>query len=157
MKYTLILLTLCIFLSGCSKELSLETGQTAKPVIKYQLKAYYSDVPIDFVQNDSVVKQETDLWEYVYDYVKDDYSVFSDSGTDVVVYQNSLKMSGLEDSILYKTYSIGVDAEGDYIQFLGPDYQPFSYRLQIFTDDYFIIYFEWKPGINIYSRFEKVI
>src|SRR5688572_11809148 len=122
MKYSLILLIVSLLMFGCKKELSVENQQPEKKLRKFQLKSFYSDIPIDFIETDDEIKSETDLWAYVKDYLKDDVNIFGDNNTDVQIYQNDKKMPGLDDSILYRTYFIGTDADGKYMRFLGPDY-----------------------------------
>ena len=169
MKYSLILLVVTVLFAGCSKELSLENGKPADPVIpdvpvqppkeisrKYQLKAFYSDIPIDFVENDDVIKSETDLWSYVKEYIKDDiHELFNDS-TLVLVYQNEMKIPGNDAPVLEKYYRIGTDADGKFMQYMGPEYELLNYRLLEMNDDYFIIYIKWKNDSTVYSRFERV-
>ena len=78
MKYSLVVLLVSLIFASCEKELSLENGKPTDPVIpekevsrKYQLKEFYSDTPIDFDETDDVIKSETNLWPYVYEYIKD--------------------------------------------------------------------------------------
>jgi hypothetical protein len=124
--------------------------------LKFQLRAFYSDIPIDFVENDDVVKGETDLWGYVNDYIKDDIDELDEESGQVIIYQNDIKIPGSDEAILYRPYKVGTDSEGRYMKFLGPEYEVLHYRLLEITDDYFIIYLKWKHGSTIYSRFERV-
>ncbi len=163
MKYSLIVLLLSMIFASCEKELSLENGKPVDPVIpekeisrKYQLKEFYSDAPIDFDETDDEIKSETNLWPYVYDYIKDDVNEFFSDTTLVLIHQNSIKMPGIDDNVLKKYYAIGTDSEGMFMKFLGPEYQQLLYRLQVINEDYFIIYLQWKHGTTIYSRFERV-
>jgi hypothetical protein len=159
MKYSLMLIITTMMLSGCQKELSLENGTPAVPekeTRKYQLRAFYSDKPIDFDESDNVVKSETDLWEYVNDYLKDDVDEFAMDSTEVLVYQNEKKIPGNDAPVLSKSYFIGTDAEGMYMKFLGPQYEPLRYRLQEMNDEYFIIYIKWRHGSTVFSRFERI-
>ena len=163
MKYSLIVLLSLLIFASCEKELSLENGKPTDPVIpeievsrKYQLKEFYSDTPIDFDETDDVIKSETNLWPYVYEYIKDDVNEFFSDTTLVLIHQNNIKMPGLDDNILKKYYAIGTDSEGMFMKFLGPEYQQLLYRLQVINEDYFIIYLQWKHGATIYSRFERV-
>jgi hypothetical protein len=123
---------------------------------KYQLRGFYSDIPIDFNEHDDTIKSETDLWSYVNDYIKDDVDELFTDSTLVRVYQNDIKMPGNDEPIFDKYYFIGNDAEGPYMKFLGPDYEQLKYRLQEINDDYFIIYLKWKHGSTVYSRFERI-
>lgn len=163
MKCSLILLITTLFFAGCGKELSLENSKPADLVVsveeisrKYQLKAFYSDIPIDFIENDEEIRSETDLWVYVKDYIKDDINEFYNDSTLVQIYQNDIKIPGNSAAVLQKYYFIGTDSDGWYMKFLSPEYETLRYRLQEINEDYFIIYLSWKHGSKIYSRFERL-
>jgi hypothetical protein len=162
MKYSLyLLLAAALAITGCQKELSFEKGdapdEPSKEVSrKYQLRDFYSDIPVDFDEQDDIVKSETELWSYVKEYIKDDIDEFFNDSTLVRVYQNDMKMPGNDEAILDKFYAIGTDSEGQYMSFIGPDYEPLKYRLQVINEDYFIIYVKWRHGATIYSRFERI-
>jgi hypothetical protein len=159
-----------MFFAACKKELSLENAQNENPVPpppppppppvkqthKYQLKAFYSDIPIDFDETDDIVKSETDLWAYVYDYVKDDVNEFTDDSKELLIYQGEIKYPGNDSTVLQRTYFIGNDEEGQYMRFLSPEYEALRYRLLEIDDEHFIIYLKWKHGSTVYSRFERV-
>jgi hypothetical protein len=169
MKYFLLLVVAAIYLSSCTKELSLEgqvpefpTKPDTVPVNdpfahgkKYQLKAFYSDIPIDFDETDNEVKHETDLWPYVQEYIKDDYNILLGNDS-LVVFQNDIKMPGLSDEILYRNYSFSNSNNIQYMNFLTPAYGAAKYRLYEMNDDYFIIGLKWKDGARVFSRFERV-
>ena len=123
----------------------------------YQLKSFYSDIPIDYIETDTIVKHETDLWSYVSDYLKDDVNDFIENTTDVQIHQNAIKMEGMNDAILHMKYVIGKDDKGAYMKFLDNEYKPLKYRLSKIAKNYFIIYLPWKNGSTIYSRFERVL
>ena len=161
MKYSLLLAVIVLALAGCQKEISFENvngpDEPSKEISrKYQLKDFYSDIPIDFDEHDDVIKSETNLWSYVNDYIKDDVDEFFDDSTLVRVYQNEIKIPGNDSPTFDKYYFVGTDADGQYMKFLGPDYEQLKYRLQEINDDYFIIYLPWKHGSTIYSRFERI-
>jgi len=160
MKYSIFLVTVTVLLAGCSKELSLENGKPVEPPKeisrKYQLKAFYSDIPLDFIETDDVIKSETDLWSYVKEYIKDDINELFNDSTLLLVYQNEIKIPGNDAPVLEKYYDIGTDGDGKFINYIGPEYELLHYRLQEFNDDYFIIYIKWKHGSTLYSRFERV-
>src|SRR5688572_27392869 len=160
MKCFLILLITTMIFASCGKELSLENAQPPEPVKetsrKYQLKAFYSDIPIDFIEHDEETRSETDLWTYVHVYLKDDINEFYTDSTLVQIYQNEIKMPGNSAAVLQEYYLIGTDSEGAYMKFLGPDYEPLLYRLQEINDEYFIIYVKWRNGSTVYSRFERI-
>ena len=160
MKYSIFLLTVTVLLAGCTKELSLENGKPDEPAKeisrKYQLKAFYSDIPLDFIETDDVIKSETDLWSYVKEYIKDDINELFNDSTLLLVYQNEIKIPGNDAPVLQKYYGIDTDGDGKFINYIGPKYETLQYRLQEFNDDYFIIYIKWKHGSTLYSRFERV-
>jgi len=160
MKYSIFFLTVTVLLAGCSKELSLENGNPVEPPKeisrKYQLKAFYSDIPLDFIETDDVIKSETDLWSYVKEYIKDDINELFNDSTLLLVYQNEIKIPGNDAPVLQKYYGIDTDGDGKFINYIGPKYETLQYRLQEFNDDYFIIYIKWKHGSTLYSRFERV-
>lgn len=172
--YPLILLAI-VLITSCEKELSLEGYQPPPVVIppviiseedqfrelidsqKFQLRGFYSDVPVDYIENDSLVKEETDLWKYVSHYLKDDINTFYTSGNVVTIEQNAQKMPGLSDPILNRNYLIGTDADGVYMRFLDYQYNPLEYRLHKMTDEYFILSIKWRQGATLFSRFEKLL
>jgi hypothetical protein len=176
MKYVLFVCIALAFLSSCSKELSQEgpivvipvtpdstinnpdtlvTPPPVKPQLRFQLKAFYSDVPIDFDNTDGSTEKETDLWHYVQDYIKDDIYVFLEDGT-VEVHQHQKKMPGTNDDVLLRNYSYGNDEGGDFMKFLSPTYEEVKYRLYEKDDNHFIIGLKWKGGAHVYSKFERV-
>jgi hypothetical protein len=144
MKYSLFLLAFCCILASCQKELSLENpghpeplptdptvpAEPVKETRKYQLRAFYSDIPIDFIEGDDEIRSETDLWRYVKDYLTDDVYEFTVDSTEVMVHQHAKKIAGNNEASFSKTYYIGTDSEGSYMKFLGPEYEQLRYRLQ---------------------------
>lgn len=178
--YALFVPIALFMLTSCEKELSYEGGAippppTVPPVIppvelteeekfqqvladgKFQLRAFYSDVPVDYNEDDAEVRQETDLWRYVAPYLKDDVNTFSGSTDDVTIQQNEKKKPGLADTLITRQYSIGTDADGLYMNFLDYEYNPFRYRVEESGADYFILYIEWNQGARLYSRFERIL
>lgn len=172
MKYPLALLAACLLLASCEKDLSLENAQPAPPVTpvepppppgppieqsrQYKLTAFYSDVPIDFIENDDEIKVETDLWAYVQKYLKDDVFEFTNNSDELLVHQGDTTIPGNDSAVLHRTFSIGTDGNGQYIRFLGPEYEVLRYRLQEMTDDHFIIWLKWRQNAKVYSRFDRV-
>ncbi len=173
--YTLITSFTLLFIS-CEKDLSYEGGYvppTEPPVVappvlteedhlrelftenKFQLRAFYSDIPIHFDPTNPDADPETDLWLYVAPYLKDDANIFTENG-EVKIEQNSVKKAGLPDEVLIKDYSIGEDSTGFYIMFLDAEYNPFQYRITEVGEDYFILSVNWAQGAVLYSRFEKL-
>ncbi|HUQ66717.1 MAG TPA: hypothetical protein VM101_11205 [Flavitalea sp.] len=162
MKYSLFLLFTMMLFAGCQKELSFEYDKQLDPGLSketsrsYRLSAFYSDIPIDFVENDDEIKSETDLWGYVKEYLKDDINEFFVDSTLVIVHQNVNKIEGNDEPLLRKDYRVGNDSNGRYMKFLGPEYEPLQYLLQEMNDDYFIVYLDWKHGSKIFSRFDRI-
>lgn len=179
--YALLIPIALLFLTSCEKELSYEGGfvPTPPPVVppvippvelteeekfkqmladeKFQLRAFYSDIPVDYKERDAQVKQETDLWIYVAEYLKDDVNTFSGSSDDVTIEQNQKKKPGLADSLLTRQYTIGTDDDGLYMMFLDYEYKPLQYHVHEMGDDYFILSIKWNQGATLFSRFEKVL
>ncbi len=162
--YILIAFSLQLFTS-CEKELSLESGNVNVNEVKakefqvfilakkFRLKTFYSDIPIDYIRYDTQVKSETNLWPYVINYLKDDINIFQNNA-EVTIEQNTNKMPGLSDSVLLRAYSIGIDNEGVYMNFLDYQYQPLKYRLFKKDVDYFILSIKGDQNNTLYSRFE---
>lgn len=163
-RYPFLFLLILFSITGCEKETSLELHQPDienanifKGIVtnhKFQLSAFYSDIPIDYVETDSVVKEETNLWGYVSGYLKDDLNLFTDN-KEVFIEQNNIKIPGQDSSVLCRTYFIGADEDGTFMRFLDYQYTPFKYRLHEFHADYFILAIAWRQGATLYSRFDK--
>lgn len=164
-NYSVVVVTL-FFFTSCQKELSLELGNVnaSKAKLfqdfivtnKFQLKAFYSDIPIDYITTDDTIKQETNLWSYVSNYLKDDYNIFMPGSTDITIDQNAIKMPGLEDSVLHKKYQITYDDNGVHLLFLDYQYNPLTYNLNKIGPDYFILSVKWNHGATLFSRFERI-
>src|SRR5687767_13909531 len=84
---------------------------------KFRPTAFYSDQPIDYVTEDEYVRSETDLWQYAKDYIKDDQSLFIKGTDQVQIYQNEKKIAASTEGILSRTYKIGADSKGVYMDF----------------------------------------
>lgn len=149
--------------TSCEKELStegssvhLETAKAFNDFVgekKFRLTAFYSNTPIDYIEDDGEVRAETNLWSYVSGYLKDDINIFyTDNTVDVV--QNEIKIPGIDDAVLPRTYSIGASESGAYIRFLDYQYNALQYNLESIGDNYFIVYVPWKDGVRLYSRFD---
>ena len=120
---------------------------------RFQLREYYSDVPIDYIDSDNVVKAETQLWKYVSPWLKDDSNLFVNNAI-VRVEQGSIKMPGLDSAVILRSCIIGADLQGPYMDFLSHEYHPLKYRLKDFTDSSFTIYAVWHNKSTVYSKFE---
>lgn len=123
---------------------------------QYQVKDYYSDKPIDYIETDEEVKQETDLFEYVSPWIKDDHNVFDVSTNKVTITQNATKIAGNSAETLVKDFFIGADKDGVYFDFLNYQYEPLRYRLVEFTNTHFVVYTDWTAGAKVFTRFEVV-
>lgn len=123
---------------------------------KFQVKEYYSDKPIDYVEDDTEVKSETDLFAYVSPWIKDDWNVFDVNTNKVSVTQNERKIEGNSEAVIVKDFSIGADADGAYFNFLNYQYNPLKYRLVEFTADYFIVYADWHSGAKVFTKFQVI-
>lgn len=150
--------------SSCKKEddVSPENKQKAedfKAAIsakQFRLVEYYADQPIDYVEDDAEVRQETDLWPYVSLWIKDDMNVFDLNSNLVTVVQNTHKFSGITDESFTKDFSVGADKNGAYFNFLNYQYNPLQYRIVDFTADSFTVYVDWHSGAKVFSKFAIV-
>jgi len=156
----LLLITL-LFLPSCRKvpsSVQSEKENQFRSYIlnhKFRASAFYADQPIDYITNDNVVKQETDLWQYVKSYITDDKDNFI-SNSQVSIEQNALKIPGNDSAALNRVYSISSDAQRVYFDFVDYDYVPRRYSLQEFKDNYFLVYIDWPTGAKVFSKFELV-
>ncbi len=172
----LVFFFLSILVSNCGKELSLELYAPPPPVTpgpppdpepltaedlknmlidgRFQLRAFYSDIPVDYNTSDAEVIEETDLWEYVIYYLKDDINLFHEG--EVLIEQHTNKAPGQSADTLTRTYLVEENADGIFMTFLDYQYNPLVYRVYEFADDYFILSVEWEQGATLFSRFELV-
>lgn len=161
--------------SSCGKELSLELYEPPPPPVipdppdpvpltaedlknmlidgRFQLRAFYSDVPVDYNTADAEVKAETDLWEYVIYYLKDDINLFH--AGEVLIEQHANKAPGQPADTLTRPYLVEENTEGIFMTFLDYQYNPLVYQVHEFTDAYFILSIEWEQGATLFSRFER--
>lgn len=123
---------------------------------QFQIADYYSDKPIDYVEDDTETRSETDLWRYVSPWLKDDYNVFDNSSNKVSITQNAVKMPGETSEVLVKDFNIGADKDGPYFNFLSHEYQPLKYRLVEFSGDQFIVYVNWHSDAKVFTRFHVI-
>jgi len=162
-RFSLLTLVIGILLVGCQKELSLELSSEyikqaneLKELVKgkpFRLVDFYSNIPIDYIEDDGEVKLETDLWGYVSGYLRDDrYLLYDDYTLDII--QNDLKIPGSAEEVLSRTYAIGTDANGVFMRFLDYRYNALTYRLHETSEDHFILSISWSQGATLYSRYE---
>lgn len=118
---------------------------------KFALNSYYSDSAIDYIDNDSVVKSETDLWAYVSSWLKDDYFTFNANG-DLTIEQNADKIASDSAEVIMKTYSITSVGDDVNVTFVNHEYQPLDYTLHSFGELELIFKAEWD-GKTVFSKY----
>jgi hypothetical protein len=123
---------------------------------QFQIKDYYSDKPIDYIEDDGVVRLETELWKYVSPWLKDDFNVFDNSTGKVTITQNALKIESNPAEVIVKDFKIGADNTSPYFDFLSHEYNFLKYRLVEFTDTHFVVYADWQGGGKVFTRFEVI-
>lgn len=121
---------------------------------KFRLAKYYSETPIDYIDTDQVVKAETDLWEYVSNWLKDDNYSFDASG-NVIIEQNANRIDSDTSAILMRNYKVEADVEGVGFDFIGHEYQALSYRLISFSDTNLTVSATWN-GKKVISEYNTV-
>jgi hypothetical protein len=164
-KLYLMLIPALWMCTGCTKTVSNEETNAAKQKAadfqasitthRYKPVSFYSDKPIDYITNDNEVKSETDLWIYVKDYIKDDVNLFNNNGT-VTIFQNAIKFPGNESATLTEDFNVSANGKDVMMKFVDYNYVPTTYRLQEFTDAYFIVYVDGPAGSKLYSKFARV-
>jgi hypothetical protein len=121
---------------------------------KFRLTKYYSETPIDYIDTDQVVMQETQLWPYVSLWLKDDAYSFETNG-DVLVYQNDDRIPTDTAAVLTRHFSVAADAQGVGFNFLGHEYQDLAYRLISFSDSNLVVWATWN-GKKVISEYKTV-
>ena len=169
--YSLVFASAFLLLTACSKEDEDQPDGPSEHEVRaqqftsfiqdksFQLVSFYSDKPIDYVQEDSVVKSETNLWPHVKEYIKDDKNFFNSATGVVQIEQNTLKILGNDSATLTRNYKVGFNRNSSFIDFVDYNYIPTRYKLSEFKDDYFIIYLDFKDQVTsqtatIYSKFQ---
>lgn len=130
-----------------------KTFVTAK---QFQIADYYADKPIDYVEDDTEIRSETELWKYVSAWLKDDFNVFDNSASKVNITQNAIKIPTDASEVIVKDFNIGADKDGPYFNFLSHEYQPLKYRLVEFSGDQFIVYVNWHSGAKVFTKFHVI-
>jgi hypothetical protein len=166
MRVPLLIATLFLFtIFSCSKSetsdgISPEDKTKAAAMItflegnKFQLKKYYSETPIDYIDTDQVVKAETDLWQYVSPWLHDDDYVFNSNGT-VSIVQNTVLFPTDNSATLSRQYSVQADKNGVAFDFVGHEYQALKYRLIMFNDTLLKVSASWN-GKTVISEFNTI-
>ncbi|HUQ66827.1 MAG TPA: hypothetical protein VM101_11765 [Flavitalea sp.] len=119
---------------------------------QFELTRYYSDTPIDYIDTDQVVKAETDLWDYVSPWIKDDRYSFNSDGT-VTIQQNAVKIQSDSSATLSRDYSVVGDASGVTFNFIGHIYQSLNYNLIEFSDTLLKVNAKWN-GNTVISEYK---
>ena len=118
---------------------------------KLYLTKYYSETPIDYIDTDQVVMQETDLWPYVSLWLKDDAYSFDAAG-NVTVEQNDDRISTDTSAVLMRHYEAFADEDGVGFDFIGHEYQDLPYRLISFSDTNLVVSAQWH-GNKVISEY----
>jgi hypothetical protein len=164
MKRPLIII-IAIAIFACNKK---ETADPIKPEDKakaaalteflkkeqFRLKKYYSEVPIDYIDTDQVVKAETDLWPYVSLWIKDDAYIFKNNG-EVTIQQNNDRIQSDTSPVLTRNYAVQADKDGVAFKFVGHEYQDLNYRLISFTDTNLTVSASWN-GKKVISEYKTL-
>ena len=168
MKYLLVIVAAFIVVS-CSKKdddkvvvdpIKAEDKAKAAALTEFlkndrlRLTKYYSETPIDYIDTDQVVKAETDLWEYVSNWLKDDTYIFDASG-NITVEQNVNRIDTDTSAILMRHYEVAADEQGVGFDFIGHEYQDLPYRLISFSDTNLVVSANWN-GKKVISEYNTV-
>jgi hypothetical protein len=121
---------------------------------KLRLTKYYSETPIDYNDTDQVVMQETDLWKYVSNWLKDDTYSFDANG-NVTIEQNANRIESDTNAVLTRHYAVEADVDGVGFDFIGHEYQDLPYRLISFSDTALIVSATWH-GKKVISEYKTV-
>jgi len=167
MKYS-FLIALAFIVIACNKENNpalvdpIDPADKAKAAAlsdflendKLRLTKYYSETPIDYIDTDQVETLETELWQYVSFWLKDDAYTFDISG-NVTVEQNANRISADTTPVLARHYEVFADAEGVGFDFIGHEYQDLPYRLISFSDTNLVVSAQWN-GKKVISEYHIV-
>lgn len=131
---------------------ALITGKGFRPT------SFYSDKPIDYIEEDSVIRAETELTKYIKTYLTDDKNVYI-APSSIRIEQNEIKIPGNDSASLIRNFRITHNNAGVYLDFVDYNYLPLRYRLQEFNNNYFIVYVNWQDkkrenSATLFSRFD---
>lgn len=121
---------------------------------KFRLKKYYSETPIDYIDTDQVIKAETDLWQYVSNWLYDDEYVFGANG-NVSVEQGAIRIPTDSTPTLTRNYAVKADKSGVAFDFIGHEYQALKYRLINFNDTTLKVSASWN-GKTVISEYNTL-
>lgn len=143
---TMLFTVSLLFLFSCEKkiEISQEIINKAEAFTKFvktgkfQLVAFYSDLPIDYDPNDAYTIKETDHWKYVQNHVKDDHLSFKESQVEIT--QNTNKINTIADEVIVRPFSIKPIKNGVSFTFVDYRYNSLQYYLHEMTNDSYTVY-----------------
>ena len=158
---TILLSASLLLLFSCKKEVSTspevknQTDAFSSFVKsgRFQLVAFYSDVPIDYNPSDATPKQ-TDHWKYVRPHVMDDHLQFT-SDNSVKITQNAVKHATMSAEDLIRPYSIGVHKNKTIFNFVDYEYAPLQYQLHQQTATSFTVFVN-RDNAKLFSKFEII-
>lgn len=161
-KLALFAFVMILALQACKKNKDEEANKAKADLFRsyldgkqFRAASFVSDKPIDYIQTDSVVKAETDLWLYVKEHIVDDTNIFSDPSL-LTIQQNTLKAPMNDTAILTRNYAVTYDKNSVMLEFVDYDYKQLKYRLKDFNDDNFTLYVNFKNEATLYSRFDRI-
>lgn len=166
MKYPIVIAVAFTIVTACNKKNEpvdpISSEDKAKAVAlteflkndKLKLTKYYSETPIDYIDTDQVVMQETELWGYVSNWLKDDNYTFDASG-NIFVDQNVNRIETDTAAVLTRNYSVVADPLGVAFNFVGHEYQDLAYRLISFSDTNLVVSATWN-GKKVISEYKAV-
>lgn len=166
MKRNLLFLAGCWLMlsnSSCSKSsegsrIQEQNANEFKSVLlqhRFRLSQFYSDRPIDYIGDDSEVRQETDLNKYIRPYLVDDENLFDSSGIAFIT-QGTIKFPGDGSPVISRSFKVHFDSDNAYLDFLDYDYVPVTYKLASSNASSFTIYLDWHTGAKVYSVFTRI-
>lgn len=141
------------------KALDLETKVTNN---KYIPVDFYSDTPIDYMEDDATVLAETDLNKYIFPYLKDDEITFNPNKT-LTIDQGTTKIETIADQTFQRSWSTETSKSRNevYLNYLDYFYDPRRYTLVEFTDTTILAYVDWTSKADptkkakLFTRFVK--
>ena len=175
MKRNILILALAtvtlISITSCQKDDAGESSELQKKAIELENYVvnnrfipvdFYSDTPIDYVENDATVLAETDLKKYIFPYLTDDLITFNPDKT-LLVDQGDKTMDGLDTKTFTRSWKTETSKAKNlvYLHYLDYFYEPPRYTLVEWTDTTIIAYVDWTSKADptktakIYTRFQK--
>jgi hypothetical protein len=175
MKRNILILALAtitiISTNSCQKDDSAGTSELQKKAVELENYVvnnrfipvdFYSDTPIDYIENDATVLAETDLTKYIFNYLKDDEITFNPDKT-LVINQGTNKIDNNPEQTFTRTWSTETSKAKNvvYLNYLDYFYDPRRYTLVEWTNTSILAYIDWTSKADptktakIYTRFQK--